>query len=337
MEELVGEVVGEKYRLDELLGSGGAGAVFAAENTWTRKRVALKILVDQSDADDEMLARFRREARAASRFDHPNIVQVFDLGHEDDVGWYIVQELLEGEDLRARLLTKRRLSLREALGLLVPIGAALRSAHAGGVVHRDLKPANIFLQRRDDGVDVPKLIDFGISKMSHPDISTVSEITHGATIGTLDYMSPEQASGDAITPATDVWAFGTVLYHCLSGQPPFVAQGFAIIGKLLKEEPRRLDELEPSVPRSIADVVEACLRKDVADRTPSLGLVLRDLLHAPPVLATPWGRTLARRHRKDCDGELPPEPVEPRSKIGSWVPWAIAATSTAVTIWALTR
>jgi len=161
----VGRFIGNKYRLLRLIGRGGMGAVYEAENTWTHRRVALKLLRPEYARDADAVRRFMREAQSASRIAHPNIVDILDLGqHEGDGGLFMVQELLVGEDLRRRLRSRKRLSPAEALQVLVPVVAALAAAHLRGIVHRDLKPENIFLCRTPAGDEVPKLIDFGIAK-----------------------------------------------------------------------------------------------------------------------------------------------------------------------------
>lgn len=343
LQELVGTTIGEKYRLEELLGFGGMGAVFAAENTYTKQRVALKVLLDQEDADDETIKRFVREAKAGVRLVHPNVVRVFDLGHQAGTGWFIVQELLVGQTLRERLDEEKRLSLRETLEILAPIAVALRFVHGQGIVHRDLKPGNIFLAKEGDTL-VPKIIDFGISKVvvRRTGSLSVSDLTKGATIGTLDYIAPEQAVGDEnLGPTADVWGFAAVIFRTLTGRPPHESKGLAVIGKLLREDPPRLDAVEPSVPPSVADAVQRMLQRDPGRRTPSIGKALGDLLGSTAVLAEPWGRALARQYADECEGTLPPIPPEEssaptrRARAPMWLPWAIAAISLAIAAWAL--
>lgn len=337
LKELLGETLGEKYELRELLGAGGMGAVYAARNQWTKKDVALKVLIDRGDADRESVKRFKREARAASRLDHPHIVQIFDLGHEEGMGYFIVQELLRGETL-SDLLEEGALGLREALEVLVPIASALGEAHAAGVVHRDLKPANIFVVETPEG-RTPKLIDFGISKIVAKHTTTsVSDLTKGATIGTLDYISPEQAIGDEdVGPKTDVWGFGAVLFRTLAGRPMFEAPGLGVIGKILKEDAPPLRSVAPEVPEDVSAAVAKMVQRDAAARLPNMGAVLRELLGAESVLKEPWGRELARRFAEDVEGELPeiPEEAPERAGMPRWVPWLIAAACAGLAAWAL--
>lgn len=349
LEGLIGTTINEKYRLERLLGFGGMGAVYAAENTFTKQDVALKVLLDREDAEDETIKRFVREAKAGVRLVHPNVVRIFDLGHQAATGWFIVQELLVGQTLRERLDETPKLSLREALEVLAPIAGALRYIHERGIVHRDLKPGNIFLAK-ENGETVPKLIDFGISKVvaRRTGSLSVSDLTKGSTIGTLDYISPEQAVGDEnLGPTADVWSFAAVLFRLLTGRPPHESKGLAVIGKLLREDPVRVDAIEPSVPKGIADAIQRMLVRDPAHRTPTIGKALFELLSDPSVLGHTWGRALAREYGEQCEGEMPSiedddtntsiRAPASRSNATKWIPWAVAALSLGIAIWALSR
>ncbi|MEM1414666.1 MAG: protein kinase [Myxococcota bacterium] len=313
LEGRVGTLVGEKYRLDALLGQGGMGAVYAATNQWTRQRVALKFLLFGSRPQSRK--RFFREAQAMGALDHPNIARVFDLGEDMDGGLFMVEELLEGEDLKSALDGGRKLGLKEACELLVPVMSGLSHAHGEGILHRDIKPGNLFLARDKRGRRVPKIIDFGIAKnVATPDSSS---LTHGRTLGTPAYMSPEQAFGDESPgPAVDVWSLGAVLFRCLSGRAPYDAKGYAVLTQLSKADPPRLDAVAPEVPAAVADVVERALQRDARERTPSVGRLLGELLSAEAVATTPWGQTLLGRYGDE--GELPegwvPRPSAPAER-----------------------
>src|SRR4051812_27814364 len=162
----VGQTIGDKYQVLRLLGVGGMGAVYEAENTWIKRRVALKVLFQNLAADPEVARRFMQEAQSATQINHPNIVYVLDMGRDArDGAFYIVQEFLDGADLRARLEKDKRLSIADALMTLAPIMSALGAAHDRGIIHRDIKPENIFLSLGPSGEMVPKLIDFGVSKV----------------------------------------------------------------------------------------------------------------------------------------------------------------------------
>jgi serine/threonine protein kinase len=190
-------LLGEKYKVSRLLGEGGMGAVYEAENTWTRRRVAIKVMRPEFARDAEATQRFLREAQSAAQIDHPNVVSVLDLGRDAASGsLFIVQEFLVGKELRALIDARGALPTEEALALILPVVDGLVAAHALGVVHRDLKPENIFLAEARTGRVVPKLIDFGIAKALRPRENEFRTVI-GQAMGTPAYMSPEQARGDA--------------------------------------------------------------------------------------------------------------------------------------------
>ncbi|MFO0624754.1 MAG: serine/threonine-protein kinase [Polyangiales bacterium] len=283
-----GDVLGNKYRLDRLLGEGGMGAVFAAENLNTGRRVAVKVLHAALMTHPEAGARFIREARATTSIAHPNIVEVLDL--DTDAARkvvYIVQEFLEGETLEARLEREagHRLPPEEVVALALPAMEALVAAHARGIVHRDLKPGNLFLQRRPGGELIPKVIDFGIAK-DVAQASPSSQTREGTMIGTPAYMSPEQVAGRADVDAqTDVWAMGAVLFECLSGRLPYEAETFnLLVAKILYEPPASLAACAPWVPPALVEIVHQALQRDRAQRFRSM----RDMLDATRAAA---GRT----------------------------------------------
>jgi serine/threonine-protein kinase len=297
--ERINSRVGGKYRLLSLLGRGGMGAVYAAENTWTRRKVAIKLLRPEYATDRNALRRFLQEAQSATQIAHPNIVDVLDLGLDEDGSLFMVQQLLEGGDLRARLVEAGRLSVRETLEVMVPILGALAAAHRQGIVHRDLKPENIFLSRVAGGDVVPKLIDFGVSKIL--DTQQRGDRTGaGSAIGTPRYMSPEQIGGELdLDERTDVWSIGVVLYEVLSGECPFVAAtAFASANRVLNERPPRLD----GVAAPVADLVARTMAFARDDRFRTVD----ELLEA--VLALPEAEGLRAQHRSAI--EPPTAPAE---------------------------
>jgi serine/threonine-protein kinase len=215
--ERLGTTLDGRYLLRSILGRGGMGVVYAAEHALTGRSVAVKLVRPELASDPRYAERLFREARAAAALQHPNVVDVLDMGALEDGGLYLVLELLEGFDLAAVLDAEGPLALERVLRLIEPVLDALEALHAKGIVHRDLKPSNVFVTRRGSA-EVPKLLDFGIAKLRDARGST----TTGRILGTPWYMSPEQAAGDVEAgPEVDVWAVGAMLFECLSGRVPF--------------------------------------------------------------------------------------------------------------------
>lgn len=268
LERFVGHVVAQKYLLQRLLGAGGMGAVFEAKNQDTGRRVALKLMLASLAQHQDQVDRFLREARAASKMEHPNIVQVFDVGRDADGSFFIVQEFLQGKDLRALLDERGALSPKEARTLLAPVMSALAATHREGVVHRDIKPDNIFVAELATGERVAKLIDFGIAKLTSAGPENLSVTRTGAAIGTPLYMSPEQARGDrSLDGQTDIWSIGVVLFEALTGRTPFTGDSYnEVLAKILTQRAPRLDELAPGAPSDITAVVARALEPSRALR-----------------------------------------------------------------------
>ncbi len=304
---LEGRVFGEKYRLGEEIGSGGMGVVLRGVHLVTGRAIAVKVLRLER-TDESITKRFLREARVAATLDHPNVVGVLDCGKTHDGLVYQVLELLEGETLRDRL-TRGPLSIARTLAILLPVMHALEAAHATGVIHRDLKPGNVFLAKNKHGRVVPKLLDFGIAKLFEPLRSAASNgpaltptTQSGTIIGTPAYMSPEQARGEVVTKASDLFSLGAVLFECLCGEVPFDGVNpNVVMARIVLERARRVDELAPSVPRALATAVECALSPLPADRPPSVAALASLLREAAKQAGVP----LPPEGTSDCPDEDP--------------------------------
>lgn len=272
-----GQVLAGKYRIERELGHGGMGVVYGAKHRVTGRRVAIKWLLSGNE-NAAAIERFLREAQAVGRIEHPNVVQVLDVG-DDARGPFIVMEFLNGEPLSS-LLSRMRLRPTDAVDLLMPALRGVHAAHAEGVVHRDLKPENIFLCRDRDGAPLEaKVLDFGISKLTF-DNAPVNTLTRpGALIGTPHYMAPERVRGHFDSdPRTDVYAFGVILYEVLTGMLPFDSKHFGeLIARISTEAPRPPRSIDPSIPAALQSVVLKAMARRIEDRYPdieSLGLAL---------------------------------------------------------------
>lgn len=254
------------YEVLERLGTGGHGAVFRARHPVIGKDVAIKVLHAGTCTDPSAAHRFITEARAVNRIQHPSIVEVFDLQVLDDGRPYIVMELLRGRTLRSVLDERGRLPATDAFRILRSIAEAIDAAHAAGVAHRDLKPENVFVL--DDGA--VKLIDFGLAKLD----SDVSVTVSGATLGTPRYMSPEQCRGRASDHRSDLYSFGALAYHVLTGRPPFDGDALALALHHLNDAPERPTQRCPELPAQVDDELLALLAKDPARRPSPLAEVV---------------------------------------------------------------
>ncbi|HMG23631.1 MAG TPA: serine/threonine-protein kinase [Kofleriaceae bacterium] len=284
-----------QYRIIRKIGAGGMGLVYLGEHTLLGRRAAVKTLLPTVAANREIVERFFNEARATSAIADPGVIQVFDFGYHVDGTAYIVMELLEGEALSARLDRLGALPLGDALRFTRQVAGSLAAAHARDIVHRDLKPENIFLVRDAEaqGGERTKIIDFGICKMGAGD-PMLTEV--GAMIGTPVYMSPEQCRGSGeVDPRSDIYAFGCLLFHLLTGRPPFLgeASGDLIVAHL-EEEPPPPSRYAPELPLAVDALVLRCLAKAPGDRFASmtelqaaLGVLVEQTEVAAPIAAAP--------------------------------------------------
>jgi serine/threonine protein kinase len=263
-----GQVVANKYRLNQLLGSGGMAEVWSATNTFTERQLAIKFMNVQVAKNSDAAARFLKEAKVSARINHPNIIDIHDVGQTDDGQLFLVMELLTGFPLEVALRRQNPpMSVYEFVLVMCEVGSALAAAHKSGIVHRDLKPTNIFLHTVRDGVAIPKLLDFGVSKFLEDDQNHALTIA-GTVLGSPLYMSPEQARGDSnLDGRTDVFAFGAILFEALCGFRAYEAKNFnALIVKIATTKPKNIDDCAPTVPESLRRIVRACMEVDLKKR-----------------------------------------------------------------------
>jgi eukaryotic-like serine/threonine-protein kinase len=283
---VVGTVVGGRYYVRRLCGEGGMGRVYEAEHTDIGKRVALKILHPAYSQTPDLVERLRREARAASKISHPNVVDVTDSGTTPDGAFFFVMEYLEGIELGELVFKEGRLDLRRALHIAGQVCRALQAAHEVNVIHRDLKPENVLILLRDGQKDFVKVLDFGIAKSGELDDEKDSHgrsprrLTHpGMTMGTPEYMAPEQAAGRPADPRSDIYAAGGLLYEMLSGKPPYEGSNFMeILHKKANSLPAPLSTLRDDVPPALDALITRTLAKDPAARPQSMDELGRALL-----------------------------------------------------------
>jgi eukaryotic-like serine/threonine-protein kinase len=279
--DVAGEVIAGRYELEELTGSGGMSRVYRARDNQLGRLVAVKILHERFSDDAEYVDRFRREALAVARLNHPNIVTVIDRGEADGLQ-YIVFEHVEGEDLKHLIARTGPLPVRRALELAVQIGRALSFAHAHGVVHRDVKPQNVLL--RDGSA---KVTDFGIARADHLELDA-ERTDSGTVLGTGDYISPEQARGERASERSDVYSLGALLYELLTGDVPFPAES-AVAAALRHTTDPVPDVLaaRPDVPVRVAGAVERALAKDPDDRFATMDEFVDELVACRSELPAP--------------------------------------------------
>lgn len=268
----------EHYRIASRLGSGGMGDVYLAEDLKLKRRVALKLLPPHFTVNPDRVRRFEREARAASKLNHPNLVTIYEIGRSNSTH-FIVTEYVEGKTLR-QLIKEKPLTLNEALNVTIQVADALRGAHAAGIVHRDVKPENIMV-RRDGYV---KVLDFGLAKLSEGgaatsdlETPTLLQSHPGLVMGTAHYMSPEQARGRDVGPGSDIWSLGIVLYELLAGHVPFTGETPSHVMVSLMEDPLPPLRNHAKVPDQLDQIVTKALCKNQAERYQSARQLARDL------------------------------------------------------------
>lgn len=264
------QLVDNRYEIVRTIGSGGMADVFLAHDNVLDRDVALKVMNSRYARDDEFVERFRREAQSAAALSHPNIVSIYDRGESEDGTYYIAMEYLSGGTLKDRVLKRGALPPKTAASVAAQIAEALKAAHSRGVVHRDIKPHNILITEAGD----IKVTDFGIARAASSSTMTKT----GAVMGTAHYISPEQAMGESVGPASDLYSLGVLLYEMLTGELPFDADTpIGIAMQHVNGTPNPPREVNPEVPAGLNAVVVKLLQKDPEDRYPSDEALIEDL------------------------------------------------------------
>jgi tRNA A-37 threonylcarbamoyl transferase component Bud32 len=260
---VVGERIADRYELEEVVGHGGMSTVYKAHDSLLERNVALKVLHQQYNEDEDFVERFKHEARSVAQLQHPNIVTVIDRGEEDG-RQYIVFEFIDGENLKELVVRKGRLDLRDALEIAHEIARGLAFAHDHGLIHRDVKPQNVLL----NGDGRAKVTDFGIARSLDVDHGVTQT---GTILGTSNYIAPEQASGQPVDTHTDVYSLGIVLYEMLTGELPFPGESFvAIAMKHIQEPSPNVLDVRGDIPLRVAEMIDRALEKDPEHRFPTM-------------------------------------------------------------------
>ena len=313
--DIIGSVVADRYHVVRLLGEGGMGKVYLAEHVKMGRKSALKVLRPSAVRDADAVSRFNREAANASRISHPNVAAVYDFGETRDGIIYLAMEFVDGEPLTSIIEGSGPLPARRAAEIARQAAEGLAAAHDLGIVHRDLKPENLMIAKTRDGVDLVKIVDFGIAKAAGVDAQKVTK--SGLVIGTPDYMSPEQLSGDPIDSRSDIYSLGIVTFTMLTGKLPFPANSSqeSMIMRLT-DPPKRLGEMLPEVdwPADLQAAVDKALARSVSDRYQRA----TDFGHDVSAAAQRMGSGVRVADRRAARGDTVPEtrvaPAQPRKR-----------------------
>ncbi len=298
-----------RYKILRKIGEGGMGQVFLAQDTKLNRQIAIKVLPTEVSADSQRLHRFIHEAKSASALNHPNIITIYEINEENDVP-YIAMEFVSGETL-AKAIRNRSMEMRTILDIAIQVASAISAAHSANVIHRDIKPDNIII--RPDGI--AKILDFGLAKLSEKkspyeqEANTIEEhkTSPGMIMGTVGYLSPEQARGKVADRRSDIFSFGAMLYQMVAGHQPFTGENnLDTIASILHKEPLPLNEHNPDVPNRVMAVVNRALRKDAIDRYQSADEMLFELRNARAEFAEDsGGRVFRSADHLVEDGEPP--------------------------------
>lgn len=266
---LIGKEIDGKYKIIAKVGSGAMGSIYRAEHTTLQRSICLKVLHKHLIKDESYIKRFHREARAASRLDHPNCVKIYDYGHTEDELTYIAMEFIEGRDLAQVLYTDYPLSMKGIFHITTQICDALDEAHFNNIVHRDMKPENIMITKRRDDPFFVKVLDFGIARIQDASPTSIGgfKTATGMVFGTPEYMSPEQIRGEELDSRTDIYSFGIVLYQVLTGQLPFTGDTIIEIAtKHISMKPPPLKQFNNKIPDEAEKIVLKMLKKKREER-----------------------------------------------------------------------
>nr|MCR4802698.1 protein kinase [Lachnospiraceae bacterium] len=262
-----GMFINDRYEIIDKVGSGGMADVYKAKDHRLNRFVAVKILKAEFSNDVKFVEKFRAEAQAAAGLSHPNVVNVYDVGDENDM-YYIVMELVEGITLKSFIERKGKLGVKEAVGIAIQIAQGMEAAHSNHIVHRDIKPQNIIISREGK----VKVTDFGIAKAISSDTVTSN------AMGSVHYLSPEQARGGFSDEKSDIYSLGVTMYEMLTGRVPFVGENTVSVAlSHLQDDPIPLRSLEPSIPVSLDRIVQKCMQKRSEYRYLSASALINDL------------------------------------------------------------
>jgi eukaryotic-like serine/threonine-protein kinase len=301
---LVGQVVADRYHVIKKLGEGGMGQVYLAEHVKMGRRSAIKVMSPAMVHDPDAVARFNREAANASRITHPNVCAVYDFGETPDGLIYLAMEFVEGEPLTAVIEREGALPLARATAIFKQTADALQAAHDLGIVHRDLKPDNIMVARTRDGADLVKVVDFGIAKAVGGDEAGQKVTKTGLVVGTPEFMSPEQLSGDKVDGRSDLYSLALVYFRMLTGELPFQADSVQeTMIKRLTDEPAKLAEVRPDLafPDGLQQVLDAALARTPAERYQTVAKFADDVVAVAGLVGGTRG--MAPATRVDIEGK----------------------------------
>ena len=263
----IGTMIGNRYEVVEKVGTGGMADVYRAMDHRLNRYVAVKILKNEYSEDTKFVTKFRQEAQAVACLSHPNVVAVYDVGEEQGMH-FIVMEFVEGITLKSYIEKKGKLSVREAVGIGIQIASGLEAAHNSHIIHRDIKPQNILISR--DGT--AKVTDFGIAKAASSNTITAS------AMGSVHYISPEQARGGFSDEKSDVYSLGVTMYEMLSGTLPFTGESAVAVALAhIQEEAVPLTAMDATIPKGISDIVAKCMQKKADFRYPTSADLIADL------------------------------------------------------------